>query len=85
MALTSRSQAKRRVTNCAAICDKSPILSVVNSAVETKEIAYNTNRNLIVWNISRRKEIIKLSPENILLLGGSDLMGTEGHVGRIMR
>ena len=54
---------QKRVTNCAVICDKSPILSVVNSAVETKEIADNTNRNLIMWNIPRRKEIIKPSPD----------------------
>ena len=47
---------EKRVTNCAAICGKSPILPVVNSAVKAKEITDNTNRDLIMRNISKRKE-----------------------------
>ena len=76
---------EKRVTNCAAICGKSPILPVVNSAVKAKEITDNTNRDLIMRNISKRKETKKLTPDALVLFGGSDLMGTKGHVGRIVR
>ena len=38
-----------------------------------------------MWNIPRRKEIIKLSPDTLVLLGGSALMGMARHVGKIVR